>query len=797
MSKYLWPLWLCPILIFALPALRLQAQALDLANRPVSRIRIDGLKQVPEQLVLNQVRLKPGDPYDPQTLQQDIVRITHLGRFGSVTAQVEPQPDGSVLVIYQVQELPILADVLTVGNKAISDQELLQLARLRAGDPIDPFLIDRAIQEMKRAYEKQGYFQADIQPDKEILDEQGVLIFRIREGPAARLRAIRFQGNHAFSDRQLLSKIRSRTYIPIFRKGQVDREQLEQDAAALRDFYRDNGYLDAQVGRRLDISPDLKDATVTFTIYEGPLFTIDQIHVEGNQLFSRDQILEAMALKPGDVFNANKLRKSYDAIIDLYGKLGFIETRVERAPGQPGIERLFHENQPKVDLLVRIIEGQPYTVGKIIVAGNSASQDKLVLRQIRGLRPGRPFDRQGIDLTTKRLSQSPLFSSATVTVLGDPSQPQRDVLVEVKEKQTGSLSFGAGISSDLGVIGAIDLVQRNFDIADWPESWGEFFTGRAFRGAGQVFSISIQPGTEYSRYALAFREPSLLESDYFLDTSLFFLDREREDYDESRLGASLGLGRRFGDVWSASIRTRFENIDLSNIEPDAPNDVFDLEGDHFLTTLGFGITRNTTDDPIFPTRGSVLDLSIARAGALGGDFDFTRLSIEYRKFWTLDEDFLGYKTILMLRTEIGYIFEDVSDVPVFERFYAGGRSFRGFAYRGVGPRGLIPGPDGIPHTPDDLLGDDPVGGNWLFLLSLEYSFPIYQDILRWVFFTDTGTVQKDFGFDDYRLSIGTGLRLKIPFLGQAPFALDFAVPLLKEKGDDTRIVSFDLALPLR
>src|SRR5687768_9921386 len=124
----------------------------------------------------------------------------------------------------------------------------------------------------------------------------------------------------------------------------------------------------------------------------------------------------------------------------------------------------------------------------------------------------------------------------------------RDVLVTVKEKNTGSLSFGAGISSDAGVIGAIDLVQRNFDIADAPDSLGEFFTGKAFRGAGQYFSISLQPGTEFNRFAVTFREPYLLDTDYFLDTTLFYFNREREQYDEARYGGSVGLGQRFGDV---------------------------------------------------------------------------------------------------------------------------------------------------------------------------------------------------------------------------------------------------------
>jgi outer membrane protein insertion porin family len=121
----------------------------------------------------------------------------------------------------------------------------------------------------------------------------------------------------------------------------------------------------------------------------------------------------------------------------------------------------------------------------------------------------------------------------------------------------------------------------------------------------------------------------------------------------------------------------------------------------------------------------------------------------------------------------------------------------------VGPRGDyrkrtvkgVPIDPKDPTTFDIKEGDDPVGGDFLFLLGFEYNFPIYQDIFRMVFFTDTGTVQEDIGFDEYRVSVGAGIRLKIPFLGQAPFAFDVAIPVLKQPEDETRLFSFDLAVP--
>jgi len=756
------------------------AQSIDLDDRPIADVRVQGLDRVPQQLVLNQIRLRKGMPYDAQVVQEDIVRITQLGRFVSVQAQVEPQKDGAIVLTYVVTEQPLLSDIKITGNKALSEQELLALMLLRPGDPIDQYLIHRGIKQIKQAYKKAGYFATNVSMDPETLDQSNTLSLKVREGPLVRIRQIKFTGNKAFTAKQLHSKIRSKAYVFILRKGELNREQLDADTASLRVFYQDSGYLDAQIGRRIILSPDQKDAAVEFFIDEGRIYAIGSVRVEGNRIFSQQQIIEAMLIKVGDVFSSERVRRSNQAVTDMYGKLGFIEARLQ-------IDRLFHEKQPKVDLVLKIDEGLPYIVGTVSVRGNQLTQDKVIYREIRGLVPGRRFDRERLRLTEERLEASSLFSQAKITVLGTAQDITRDVLVEVKEANTGSLSFGAGISSDAGLLGAIDLTQRNFDITDLPESIGEFFTGKAFRGAGQYFALSLQPGNQFSRYSVSLREPHIFESDYSFDTNLFFFNREREDWDEQRSGGSLGLGHRFGDVWSVGLRFRAETIELTNIDPSAPVDVFAVQGDSTISSVGIVVSRSTVDSRFFPTHGSRLQLELTRAGALGGDYNFTKLNVEFKKFWTLDEDFFGRKTILSARVEVGYIFED-NESPIFERFYAGGhRSFRGFRFRGIGPRGI--------RNDTMTIGDDPIGGDWLFLAGVEYGYPIYKDVVRGVVFLDSGTVRKKFGFKQYRVAIGAGLRLKIPFLGQAPFALDFAIPINDEPGDESQAISFDLALP--
>lgn len=782
-----WIVALCIALSLAPLAPPAAAQGVDVTGRPVAEVRVTGLKQVDPQLVLNQVRIKAGDAYSPDAAAKDIQNITRLGRFSSVQADVKQNADGGIILTYVISEQPILADVQVVGNKAKTDQELMDLVLLRGGDPKDDFLIERAKDQIRKLYRDAGYFLADVSVDGDTLKESNVLIFRIREGPRVKVRGVRFEGNALFSDKELKSKIETSAYFPIFEKGKLSEEQLDQDAAHLRDFYQQRGYLDARIGRRIDISDDQESAVVVFLIDEGPQYTVRNIRfdLEGEGVFNQDMILQAMELKPGSVFSYDLLRKSTTAVKDLFGKLGYLSTD-EGGLTRIVIERVFNEGTPTVDMVVLVREGKQYTVGNVMIRGNAGTQDRVVRREVRGLEPGRPYDRAGLDESVKRIRESGLFSQAKATVQGDPRDTTRDLLIEAKEGKTGSVSFGAAVSSDAGVVGAIDLNQRNFDFQDWPESWGEFISGRAFRGAGQQFGISLQPGMDLSRYSVNWADPSLFDTDYFVSSRVQFYQRERDRYDEQRLGGYGSFGKRFGDVWSATARGRVEQIDITNIDVDAPVDVFDVEGMSLISGIGLEVQRNTTDSRIFPTRGTRLVVGYEHVGPLG-DYNYDKVSAEANAFFTVDEDFFGRKTVLSLRSEAGYILES-DQAPTFEKFYAGGHSsFRGFKYRGVGPRG-------IRH--DTLtLGDDPIGGEWMFLLGAEYNFPVWQEYVRWVFFVDSGTVQKDIGFDEWRVSVGTGVRLTLPFLGQAPFAFDLAYPLLTQSGDDKQYFSFSIALP--
>jgi outer membrane protein insertion porin family len=765
------------------------AQAVDPEGRLVRDVRVEGLDKTPKQLVDNTVRTAVGKPYRQDTVNDDIRRLTFLGRFDTVVAKVEDNGDGSIDVIFAVTEQSTLLAMRFVGAKRFNNEQLLTLVLLRPGDPIDKSLIDRGMRAIEGAYAEKGHFAASVTYDKKALEEKRELIYTITEGPRVRVTELRYEGNDVYDDDRLASQVGQETYLWPFIAGFMDRTQLDIDVAAIRKYYQDRGYLNAQVGRRIDLSARQNRAIVTFEVNEGQQHTVRDIKVgftkDGapttDQLMSEDQIRMVLSLVKGGVYSDERLAESREAVRLWYGEIGFINTRVT-------INRVFDQNQPKVDVIVEIEEGTgPTIVDDIVIIGLTRTDQKVLLRRVRGLEPGRPVNLSGLEETRRLVRESTWFSNGTITALGSEDDLYRTFLIEAEEKNTGSFSIGAGVSSDSGVFGAISLEQRNFDITDWPESMDEFLAQRAFLGAGQTFNITLQPGNDISNYSIGFREPYLFESDYFFDINFSAFQAVREDFDEGRIGIRTGFGRRLGDVWTGSVRFRFEQIDIDEIEPEAPTDVFAVAGGSDLSSVGFNLTRSTTDSNITPSRGSRLNLGLNQYGAMGGDYDFTRFTAGYSQFWTLDKDFLGRKTVLSLQMDMGYIPQDNDDVPLFERFYSGGRDFRGFAFRGVGPRGI--------RNDNMLLGDDPVGGRFQFITRLQYEFPVYAQFVRWAVFTDQGTIQDEFGFDQWRVAVGTGVRLRIPFFGQAPIAIDFGFPILEEEGDETQILSFSIELP--
>ncbi len=777
------------------------------------------------QLARNQLRLIEGVAFTREQAEADLRSLNRLGRFGTVQSQVQQLADGSLRLIYTLDPQPIVQAVQTVGNRKFDDDDLLGEIGLIEGAPVDRFNLDRIARRLEEKYRQSGYYLVKVDWDEDALAESGIVLFRVQEGDTVRVTDIRFEGNASIPEGALRNEITTEEAW-LLGRGYVNDEILDLDVAAVVDYYRSLGYLDVRADRTVRPAPNGREVQVTFLIEEGPLFTLRSVAavypqsvretyvtegearaslLEGEEFigvptgegefryivyrptpFSTVQVEGLMGLKRGDAYGTGPADDAVEDIRSALHALGHTDARVDR------IERRAIDS-PQVDMILQIRPGPVFRTGLVDLVGNELTQERVARRQL-SVRPDRPLDRSELNESRQRLESLNLFnrdvttnqSSVRTTVQQpDPDNPlYRDVLVEVEETNTGNFNIGAAVDSDAGLSARMIINQRNFDIFDTPESWGDLVTGSAFRGGGQNARLEIMPGTTFQTYAISLTEPALWDSDYSGTIAFSYRTRNFSQYDEQRYGPRFTLARRFGTRWVGNSFLRMENVSLSDLEEDSPTDFYDVEDPNWLIGVGASLIRTDVDDRTRPTRGNRTEISLEQ---VVGDFNFTRLSAEHFMFFTLREDLLGRRTVLSMRTAAGIIPQGQNEVPTYERFYLGGRAFRGFDFRGISPRGT--------RNDNGEPSEEAVGGTFSFFWGLELEQPLYEDLLSGVVFLDTGTVEEEFGFDNYRVSVGLGLRVFVPALSQVPIAFDFGFPLIKQDEDEDELFSFSIDVP--
>ncbi|MFO0964053.1 MAG: BamA/TamA family outer membrane protein [Gemmataceae bacterium] len=419
-------------------------------------------------------------------------------------------------------------------------------------------------------------------------------------------------------------------------------------------------------------------------------------------------------------------------------------------------------------------EAEPAKVGRVIIVGNEVTKDR-VIRRVLGLYPGQTLRYPELRIAERDLARLGIFdigpeTRPSLTVLETDSE-YKDILVQVKETPTGSLMFGAGINSDAGFVGSVVLNEKNFDLFRFPQSFSEIFEGKAFRGAGQELRIEAIPGTELQRYTISFREPFLFDRPISFTDSVYYYDRIYPEDKETRVGGRIGLTKQITKEWAVGVSARAENVKIGNLLFGAPPAYTDVFGNNFIAGPRVSLTYDTRDSFMRPTEGGLMEFSYEQ---MFGDFTFPILNFEGSRYFTTYQRADGSgKHVLAARTQVAWCGDET---PVFERFYAGGfRSLRGFQFRGANP----------------FVNGYAVGGQFLFLNSLEYQVPILaNDQLYAVAFIDSGTVESKVDLSNYRVSAGVGLRISVPMLGPVPIALDFGFPIVRAPDDKTQVFSF-------
>jgi len=738
----------------------------------IEEVTVAGNRILSDEQILSKVRSRVGEYFDPARAAEDARRIAELKGVDRSYYSTSREGD-RIRLMFVVVERAVINDVVFEGNHDWSAKSLSGKLHFKKGQHLEPVMVEIGRRSLLEFYYEKGYAFAEIEVDKSGL-QRGVLIYRITEGPRVRISAVKFSGNKALKGSALKKVLKTkRKKFFIWSRYYVE-STVQADVGRLQQIYRQRGYLDAQVRCEPYFSKNSDSVKVVFLIDEGIVYRIDEVVVTGGGHFGRQELLEQIRSQKGRVYIEKIAQADAGRLVKLYAENGFVDANV--------VHRRQFVRQGLVKVVFEVKSGERFRIGRIDITGNEQTQDKVVRRVLDeyDFKPGRWYNGEaakgdGTGSLEKTVKATVMAGSATIRPYGQ-KPGQKDALVSIVEGQTGMVMIGAGVASDSGVIGQFVFEQRNFDIGDWPESFTDFITAKAFKGAGQSLRIALQPGTEVSEYSASFTEPYLQDKPVSLDVVGTSYERIMECYDEGRGRGYVGLEKRFRDKWRRSIGFRVEDVDVTGIDIDAPREIKDEKGGNFISGARFGIGRDMTDDRYNPTEGFSFNAGYEQ---VVGDHEFGILSGTFRRYKTLYQDLAERKTVLAAKLHIA---TTLGDAPFFEKFYGGGQnSIRGFDYRGVSPRGL--------PTGGSLEAEDPVGSDWIFLAGAEVTVPLVSETMAMLFFADSGTVETG----PYRVAVGTGIQILIPqWFGPVPMRFEFAAPLIKDDRDDTQVFSFSV-----
>ena len=669
----------------------------------------------------------------------------------------------------------VIKSITFENNRKYKDKTLLKKLDFEKGDYIDPILTESGRKIIIEFYRSKGFPYAEVILNTKKLSE-GHVIYTVVEGPRIRIKSVSFKGNKAIKTSDLKNVIKTETRSWLLWPVYYTEEKIAADVEKLQTFCYNRGFLN----HRISIQGQTH---ITFIIEEGPLYKLRNVTLSGNTRFDNETLLADFDLESGQPYYPQKSQLYTKRILKLYREDGYVDADVR--------QRLrFVPEANVVDLEYEIAEGKKFRIGKIEITGNEQVHDKVVRRILDeyDFSPGELYNAdiapaQGGGQLERYVQMMTMSEEAMIR----PAKPaggapdSLDAIVDVKEGLTGMWNPGVAVGSDNGVIGQLIWQQRNFDIHDWPESLEEFITMRSFTGAGQSLRVALEPGIQMSTYSATFTEPYFQDKPTSLDVVGSSFERWRESHDEKRTKASVGFEQRLKNRWRPSLGFRAENVEVGDLDLDAPQEIIDVRGYNLLLGARLGIGRDMRNDRYLPSDGYRFDVGYEQ---VTGDYDFGIVKGTVVGYRTLYEDLLERRTVLALKLLAA---STESDAPPFEKFYAGGTGtygIRGFEYRGVSTRGLQTGlPVGV--TP---VRKDPIGSDWIFLANTEITVPLIGENFGALFFLDSGTI--DTG--RYRASIGAGIEISIPqLLGtRVPMRFEFATPLMNDEEDERQVFSF-------
>ncbi|WP_374942148.1 outer membrane protein assembly factor BamA [Sphingomonas sp.] len=699
--------------------------AVPATQRTITTLRVEGSQRIEPDTVLSYTKLRIGQAYTNESLDQAIKDLYASDLFADVSVSGAETGD----IVLRIRENPIINRVILEGNKRLKEDKIKKEIKLAPRQIFTRTAVRQDVARIIELYRRQGRFAASIEPKQVSLDQNRVdVVFEISEGPKSKVRQINIIGNEKFSDGQLRGEMatkQARLATLLSSNTSYDQDRLAYDQQKLRQFYLTQGYADFRVTSAVaELTPDKRDFIITYVVEEGPRYKFGDVTVDSEiRDFDNKKLAASLTPKKGDWYNAKLVEDSVDSLSQSAGLFGYAFTDVS-----PEFNR--DKDTLTMGINFHIAQQQRSYVERIDITGNTQTQDKVIRREIR-LAEGDAFNSFQMKRSQDRINSLGYFQDKFEIKPVQGSSADRVVLeAAVEEKSTGELQLSAGYSSLERFIIQANITQRNF------------------RGKGQ----ELRAGVNYSTYSksieLGFTEPYLFDRNIAIGGDIFRRDynsfnyigsNRQTTYSQVSTGFQIRAGVPLTEFWSLSGRygLSYDKVGLDRAsfftngvcDPlKAGRYLCEAIGNRFTSSVGYSLIYDSLNSRLRPTAGRRLSFSQDFAG-LGGDVKYLRTRIEGSQFKNIGSGFIA-----SLVAEGGYIKSleksrgpGVDRVRITDRFYLGEPQFRGFDIRGVGPR-----VQRIPYTADgtalitdrNQVVDDALGGNAYYLVRAELEIPL-------------------------------------------------------------------------
>ncbi|KXU34549.1 outer membrane protein assembly factor BamA [Cephaloticoccus capnophilus] len=722
-------------------------------------VRFLGIANVSEEVVRANMQIREGRAVDDTMIDRDIRALYRTGLFEFIEVKREALPGNVFNLVVEVTPKYRVMSVSYRGNRKIKDNRLDREIKTRANASLDERQIKEDSEKIREHYQKEGYNQVSVTYaiERDRATGFGAVIFNIREGNRSKIGSIRFVGNDNIKSRKLRKAMDTRKWwwlSWLTGKGRFKDDAFEEDLDKLRDYYREEGYLDVEIlPENISFSyPSPKKLLITIAVDEGRQYRIGEVEVTNATIYPPQLLKRLLRQRTGMVYSPSKLDKDVERLEDAYGTAGYLDTRV-RMIRKPNI------TTGDIDLEYEIEESEKFSVESIAIEGNTKTKSVVILRELV-LGPGDVYDTVREKISKLRLDNTRFFEDVQLSPQETNIPGRRNLRVAVREARTGNLTFGAGFSSlDRATVFA-EVSQGNFDLFNYRSF---------FQGDGQKFRLRMQLGSRSSEALLSFEEPWLFERQLAMGFTLYRTSSEYNSdyYNQIASGGEVYLRKRLFELVDGRLSYTYEVVEIKDVTSEGLTLV--QPGRTEISRVGLQILRDTRDKIIGTTTGNRVELNIDVAGGpFGGNVDYYKLDFRGAQYYPTFE-FQNQVMSVMGRAGVIDSYGDSTSVPYYYSFFLGGPyTLRGFEYNDVAPRNSA-----------GLLR----GGKSYGMLSLEYSMDVVNPI-RIAAFYDAGFVNPgayDFNPSGLHDNIGVGIQL---FVAGAPLRLDYGIPLSSSKQAD-------------